>query len=58
MKYGNFSYADVMLYPLASALAQAADANTKIYLAMQVRAPALEIFSNYVCSLKLCMWHV
>lgn len=35
-KYGNYSYADVMLYPLAAALAQAADADTKIYLAMQV----------------------
>ena len=34
-KYGNYSYADVMLYPLAAALAQAADADTKIYLAMQ-----------------------
>ena len=37
MKYGNYSYADVMLYPLAAALAAASDADTKIYLAMQVR---------------------
>ena len=35
-QYGNYSYADVMLYPLAAALSQAADADTKIYMAMQV----------------------
>ncbi len=39
MKYGNYSYADVMLYPLAAALAAASDPDTKIYLAMQVCIP-------------------
>ena len=43
-KYGNFSYADVMLYPLAAALAAAADADTKIYMAMQVRSPSEAYF--------------
>ena len=37
-KYGNYSYTDVMLYPLATALANVATADTKIYMAMQVCA--------------------
>nr|QOL01152.1 putative extracellular protein CSOL_075 [Pseudococcomyxa simplex] len=34
-KYGNYSYADIMLNPLADALAQVATSSTRIYLAMQ-----------------------
>ncbi len=35
-KYGNYSYTDIMLNPLADALAQSATSSTKIYFAMQV----------------------
>ncbi|CAL8461829.1 g1360 [Coccomyxa elongata] len=34
-KYGNYSYTDIMLNPLADALAQSATSSTKIYFAMQ-----------------------
>lgn len=39
-KYGNFSYQEIMLNPLADALAQVATSSTKIYFAMQVHSPS------------------
>lgn len=38
-KYGNYSYADIMLYPLADALAQSGTSSTRIYFGMQVSSP-------------------
>ena len=37
-KYGAFSYADVMLYPLAAALAATGASDTQVLFGMQVRA--------------------
>jgi hypothetical protein len=34
-KYGNFSYTEIMLNPLADAMAAAATSGTNIYFAMQ-----------------------
>ncbi len=55
-QYGNYSYADVMLYPLAAALSQAADADTKIYMAMQVCERRSESFLINGHMLVACAW--
>eukprot|EP01025_Chloroclados_australasicus_P021362 TRINITY_DN2248_c0_g1_i2.p1 TRINITY_DN2248_c0_g1~~TRINITY_DN2248_c0_g1_i2.p1 ORF type:complete len:458 (+),score=41.31 TRINITY_DN2248_c0_g1_i2:706-2079(+) len=44
-KYGGFSYADIMIYPLADALAATANANTKVWFGMQGEMAATVIFN-------------
>eukprot|EP01025_Chloroclados_australasicus_P063457 TRINITY_DN839_c0_g1_i1.p1 TRINITY_DN839_c0_g1~~TRINITY_DN839_c0_g1_i1.p1 ORF type:complete len:461 (+),score=39.69 TRINITY_DN839_c0_g1_i1:187-1569(+) len=44
-QYGGFSYADIMLYPLADALAATATSNTKIWFGMQGEMAATAIFN-------------